>query len=85
LPSDLAPFHIVISDNVSNDNMETSAVSYPHTDGNGIIIDDWLDTQDQFPQPYPYQGLIQANLIYDNGGRGIQRANLNFLIYAGHC
>jgi len=71
LPADLAPFHIVISNNIVYNNTETSAIAAPHSDGNGIITDDWLDTQNAPNKPYPYKGLVQSNLVHDNGGRGI--------------
>jgi parallel beta-helix repeat protein len=55
------------------------------TDGNGIIIDDATRTQviqsvdgGQSPQNLPaYQGktLIENNMVYDNGARGIQTFN----------
>lgn len=46
------------------------------TDGNGIIVDDSRNTQQFVGQPCgpnPYKGttLVENNLSYDNGGRGI--------------
>ncbi|TMV66417.1 RTX toxin, partial [Thioclava sp. BHET1] len=38
-------FRTIIKDNVSYDNVESSAISGEHTDGNGIIIDDFQSTQ----------------------------------------
>jgi parallel beta-helix repeat protein len=72
VPADLAQFHIVISENVTYDNKETAAILGQHTDGNGIIVDDWLDTQDSPSQPYTSQALVQGNLSFNNGGRGIE-------------
>jgi parallel beta-helix repeat protein len=44
------------------------------TDGNGIIIDDGRNTQDfsgNKGRPYTGRTLIENNLVYENGGRGI--------------
>ncbi len=67
---DTATFHITIANNIVYNNAEKMAGA--HSDGNGIIIDDWLYTQQAPHTPYPYQGLVQSNLSYNNGGKGIQ-------------
>lgn len=72
LIADTAPFHIEIANNFVYDNAESNAIPSPHSDGNGIIIDDWLDTQEPPFTAYPYQGLVQSNLVTGNGGKGIQ-------------
>ena len=41
-----------------------------HSDGNGIIIDDFRNTQ-QNKAPYPYKTLVENNVCYFNGGKGI--------------
>jgi parallel beta-helix repeat protein len=41
------------------------------TDGNGIIIDDSRNTQGAGGDPYVGTFLIENNVVYDNGGRGI--------------
>ena len=41
------------------------------TDGNGIIIDDNRSTQTAGGTPYQGKTVIENNLAYDNGGRGI--------------
>ena len=41
------------------------------TDGNGIIIDDSRNTQGTGGLAYTGTFLVQNNLVYDNGGRGI--------------
>jgi parallel beta-helix repeat protein len=64
LATDKAPFHIVISNNIIHDVFETWRTN-DHTDGNGIILDSYNQ------KPYAYKTLIQSNLIYNNGGRGI--------------
>jgi parallel beta-helix repeat protein len=67
------PFHIVVSGNNVYDNK--IAVNNPvacgaHTDGNGIIIDTFLD-EATLAIVYPYQTLVRGNAAYANGGRGI--------------
>jgi hypothetical protein len=42
------------------------------TDGNGIIIDDFRNTQRGSPLGiYPGRTLVENNIVFDNGGRGI--------------
>jgi hypothetical protein len=43
------------------------------SDGNGIIIDDFRNTQGDQSTKRPYGGrtLVENNIVYDNGGRGI--------------
>ena len=41
------------------------------TDGNGIIIDDYQWTQDGKKYPYTKKTLVENNVVFDNGGRGI--------------
>ncbi|SES40522.1 Right handed beta helix region [Tranquillimonas rosea] len=62
-------FRTVIKDNVSYDNITQTG---QHTDGNGIIIDDFQSTQtDGFPN-YTFPTLVENNLVYQNGGKGVQ-------------
>jgi hypothetical protein len=74
---DLPGFHTIISGNIcyANDNGPTTKT----TDGNGIIIDDFRDDQTYHTtKPAPqihYTGaetLVEGNLSFRNGGRGIQ-------------
>ena len=58
-------FRNIIRNNVTYDNGEGPAIGGEHTDGNGIIIDGFHDTN------YSYGTLIEGNLSYDNGGKGI--------------
>lgn len=55
----------------------TAAIS----DGNGIIIDDFLNTQNQVPalnkRPYRGRTLVENNIVYGNGGRGINIYSTN--------
>jgi len=57
--------NIVVDEKISKSNGKT-------TDGNGIIIDDFRQTQygTAIP-PYTSQTLIENNVVFDNGGRGI--------------
>ena len=67
------PFHIVISGNRVYSNMIAASNPVPcgsHTDGNGIIMDTFLD-QTTNTIPFPYQSIVTGNISYANGGRGI--------------
>lgn len=66
-------FRVIVRDNICRDNL---TVTNAHTDGNGIIIDDFERTQDS-----PWKGdgtgykgltLVENNLCLRNGGKGIQ-------------
>ena len=43
-----------------------------HTDGNGIIIDDFRQTQAENEPVYPHSTLVEKNTCRENGGKGIQ-------------
>jgi hypothetical protein len=64
-----ATYHIIVENNVSHDNGEWN-VPGAHTDGNGIIMDDFQNVQSGMAA-YPYKTLIQGNTSYNNGGRGV--------------
>jgi hypothetical protein len=69
----LAPFHIVVAWNDVFHNMiaPNSPVSCgSHTDGNGIIMDSFLDQATE-TKTFPYQSLVLGNVSYINGGRGV--------------
>jgi serralysin len=72
--SDDAPgFHSVVRNNISHSNTETDAITTDHTDGNGIIIDDFQNTQSQGNKVnYAHATLVENNLCYNNGAKGIQ-------------
>jgi parallel beta-helix repeat protein len=78
-PFDAKPgFHNVIRRNLSYANMnlvvdnKISQSGGKTTDGNGIIIDDFRGTQSKVPgTPYQAATLVENNLVFDNGGRGI--------------
>ncbi len=65
-------FHIRILNNISYRNYISDALKKDHTDGNGIIVDAWKHDQTPPYDIYPYAGLVQGNLVYANGGKGIQ-------------
>lgn len=65
-------FHIKILNNICYHNYSSDELKIDHTDGNGIIIDAWKHDQSPPYDIYPYEGLVQGNLVYANGGKGIQ-------------
>jgi hypothetical protein len=74
--SDTLPgFHIVIRNNFSYSNIESDIPANLQTDGEGIIVDsfDYADTT-YGTTPYAQDTLIENNLIWGNGGRGIEAA-----------
>lgn len=72
---DEMPFRIIIRRNISRDNMAIKLPGEPepqHSDGNGIIYDDSKNSQQRHPAgAYRYRTLIENNLCYRNGGRGV--------------
>lgn len=71
-PLDANPFHTRILKNkvYLNWNNHPWSQANPHTDGNGIIIDATDGSQDNLVD-YGQQTLVQSNLVFNNGGRGI--------------
>lgn len=79
---DAPGFHNVISGNLVYGNMNrvldpklTGPLAGHTTDGNGIIIDDFRHTQPwqgQRTAPYRSATLVENNVVYGNGGRGIE-------------
>jgi serralysin len=67
-------FRNTIRDNICRDNL-TLPAGGPHTDGNGIIIDDFQNNQNNSTAGnYPYTTLVENNLCTGNGGKGVQIA-----------
>ena len=67
------PFHDVVAWNVVYNNRINYNNPVPcraHTDGNGIIMDTFLDRV-SLKLRYPYQTLVMNNISFYNGGRGI--------------
>ena len=67
---DHAFYHIKIYDNTTHDNRETFGCNNCHTDGNGIIVDDFQNSQSNGAK-YPFRTLVANNVAYNNGGRGV--------------
>ncbi len=70
---DYAPFHNIVAWNNVYDN--EIAPNNPvgcgaHTDGNGIIMDTFLD-ETTATIVFPFQTLVLGNVSYENGGRGV--------------
>ncbi|MGM4879863.1 calcium-binding protein [Rhizobium leguminosarum] len=61
----------IVQNNISHDNVTKTGA---HTDGNGIIIDDFQSTQTDGHPNYTFKTLVDNNLVYENGGKGIQVA-----------
>jgi serralysin len=65
-------FRTIVRGNISYDNITKNG---PHTDGNGIIVDDFQNHRGFGDRPgYDYPTLVENNIVYDNGGRGISVA-----------
>ncbi len=71
-------FHIVIRRNVSFENectlpFDVGAGTFAKpTDGNGIILDDFQNSQRTGYAAYKAQTLVENNLVFNNGGAGIK-------------
>ena len=77
-----AAYHIIVKNNVAYDNGEWY-VPGDHTDGNGIILDDFLHTQSD-NVGYPYKTLVEGNTTYGNGARGIHAFHSNNAVVTGN-
>ncbi len=77
LGADPSDYNMVIRRNIVHDNAnKVGADGKPietASDGNGIIID--------YFQDYPYNTLVEGNLVYNNCGRGITSTHSNNLTY----
>lgn len=70
---DEGAFAIVLRGNISCGNSEGPLIDGEHTDGNGIIIDDFQDIHGKnVSGPYRHRTLVENNLVFGNGGKGIQ-------------
>lgn len=66
-------YHAIIRNNRSYGNINLVLDGGRTRDGNGILIDDfWNSTGDELNVIFPHRTLIENNLCYDNGGKGIQ-------------
>jgi serralysin len=68
ISGDSSGFRIIIRNNVSHHNQNESG---RHTDGAGIILDDFYTTKNSDLPAYKLPTLIENNLVYQNGGAGI--------------
>ena len=77
LGADPSGYNMIVRRNISHDNAnKVGANGQPietATDGNGIIIDSFQD--------YPYNTLVEGNLVYNNCGRGITSTHSSNLTY----
>lgn len=71
LAAGTAEFRNIVRGNICRDNV-TLPAGGPHTDGNGIIIDDFQHTQTSGFPNYTFPTLVENNLCAGNGGKGIQ-------------
>jgi parallel beta-helix repeat protein len=75
VPGSNEPFRNFIRRNLCHDNMALDLPGFPeppHSDGNGIIIDDLINSQSLHPAgPYLFKTLVENNVCYRNGGRGV--------------
>jgi serralysin len=64
-------YRIIIRDNVAYENVTKYGA---RTDGNGISLDDFRNTQIPSLPSYKFKTLIEDNIVYSNYGAGIQLA-----------
>lgn len=62
-------YRLIVRDNISYNNVTRTG---PHSDGNGIIMDDFRSTKSPDRDPYLFKSLVENNLVFNNGGKGIQ-------------
>jgi len=71
-------FHNIIADNISFSNKVVYIGNLAHTDGEGIIMDSFRDAGGRYG-PYEYPSLIENNLVFGNGGGGIEIYNSDYV------
>ena len=65
-------FRIIIRRNMVYANSESSSIAGNHTEGHGIILDDFHNTQNgSMAGNYTGKTLVENNLVTNNGGDGI--------------
>jgi parallel beta-helix repeat protein len=77
-------FRTIVRDNISYKNITLPVVQGDHTDGNGIIIDDFQSTQTAGHPNYTFPTLVENNLAYGNGSKGIQVTWSDFVTVRGN-
>jgi serralysin len=69
---DAPGWHNIITRNISFNSMRGDTGTRDHSDGNGIIIDDFRNTQGgSTAGVFRYPTLVENNLAFNNGGSGI--------------
>ncbi len=79
LGADPSGYNIIIRNNTTFGNANLinhyNDPNQPPTDGNGIILDDGRNSQTTIAAPacgpFPYRSLIENNVCFSNGGRGV--------------
>lgn len=70
-----AGYHIVIQRNVSHSNIESATGRVETSEGNGIILDDFHNSQTPTGEvkaaAYQPGTLVENNVVFNNGGAGI--------------
>ncbi len=72
---DAPGYHAIVRNNRSYGNINLVPLGNAGTkDGNGILIDDFRNSAGDNPTNivFPHRTLIENNLCYDNGGKGLQ-------------
>lgn len=66
-------FRNFVRGNICHENMAIQLPGdVPHSDGNGIIIDDTKNSQSKHPAgSYQFMTLVENNIVYRNGGKGV--------------
>ncbi len=77
-------FRTIVRDNISYNNITLPVVKGDHTDGNGIIIDDFQSTQTTGFPNYTFPTLVENNLAFGNGSKGIQVTWSDFVTVRGN-
>jgi hypothetical protein len=68
--------HLYVAGNFSYANLEPSQCNGTSpTDGEGIIFDTFDGSQGNLPTPYAAQAVAENNVVFGNGGRGIEVLN----------
>lgn len=63
--------HIFVSGNFAWGNTGASCQGGLNTDHNGLILDDFIGTQNGFGTPYTGKTVVKNNIFFDNYGSGI--------------
>jgi parallel beta-helix repeat protein len=82
--TDTLGFRTIVRDNISYNNITLPVVPGDHTDGNGIIIDDFQSTQTAGFPNYTFPTLVENNLAFGNGSKGIQVTWSDFVTVRGN-